>query len=174
MRRAVMAIVVVGTVIVGCAAQDGAPPASLSPREAADELAARFPQTVAGEPLEVTTYVGDEIDFELGLPTDPAILEALGIDRSHLVYLTSAPPTTGGENDIWVTAFRFLGADEAGLVEHFLGAWEAEYPDQAERETIAGKDVLQLPGACLYLEGDTVYSLGGDGDKIAELLAALP
>lgn len=174
MRRAVMVTLVLAAAIVGCAAQEGAPPASVSPRDAADELVARFPETVGGEPLELTTYVGDEIDFELGLPTDPAILEALGVDGSHLVYVTSAPPTIGGEDDIWVSAFRFLGADEAGLVEHFLGAWEAEYPDQVARETIGGKDVVQLPGACLYLEGDTVYSLGGDGDKMAEVLAALP
>jgi hypothetical protein len=147
------------------------------------ELAARFPDTVGGEPISVQSFRGDT--FMAGGGTDPsftAFLDSVGADLDDVSIAFGG--AMSGESILTMAAFRVLGADEDQLETEFLAASEAEGDIEGLAQTsIGGKDVWSaadatgaMPGAAMYIyvKDDTVYFLTGTEEQAAEILAALP
>ena len=144
------------------------------------ELAARFPDTVAGQPLEVQTVGGDMLAMTGGLdPSFQAVLDSLGASIEDVSLAVGATEAA----DFTVGAFRIKGAAEDDLERAFLDATE-DAGDIAgiEEASIGGKDVwtAQNPAdesggtAYIYVKDDTVYFVTGTEEQAAEILAALP
>jgi len=147
------------------------------------ELAARFPDTVGGEPINVQSFRGDT--FMAGGGADPsftAFLDSVGADLDDVSIAFGG--AMSGESFLTVAAFRVLGADEDQLETEFLAASQAEGDIEGlEQTSVGGKDVWSavdatgaMPGAAMYIyvKDDTVYFLTGTEEQAAEILAALP
>lgn len=147
------------------------------------ELAARFPDTVGGEPINVQSFRGDT--FMAGGGADPsftAFLDSVGADLDDVSIAFGG--AMSGESFLTVAAFRVLGADEDQLETEFLAASQAEGDIEGLAQTsVGGKDVWSaedatgaMPGASMYIyvKDDTVYFLTGTEEQAAEILAALP
>jgi hypothetical protein len=147
------------------------------------ELAARFPDTIGGEPITVQSFSGDT--FLAGGGADPsftAFLESVGADIDDVSVAFGG--AMSGESLLSVAAFRVRGADEDQLETEFLAASEAEGDVEGLAQTsVGGKDVWSAvdptgasPGLSMYIyvKDDTVYFLTGNEEQAAEILAALP
>ncbi|MGH2418036.1 MAG: hypothetical protein ACRDFY_06855 [Candidatus Limnocylindria bacterium] len=146
------------------------------------ELAARFPDTVGGEPLQVQSFRGDTFMSMGGSdPAFDAFLESVGAELEDVsVAFGGSASATGA---LSVGAFRVLGASEDDLEREFIAASE-EAGDVSElsQANIAGKDVWTATdpsgetgmSVFLYTKDDTVYFLTGTEEQVGEILAALP
>lgn len=145
------------------------------------ELAGRFPDTVAGEPLELQS-VGGETFAAIG--PDPVFEEFLtAIDADATDVSVAFGGAQIGRGTITAGAFRVRGASEEALEREFIAASEGagDVPELTE-ETIGGKDVwtaLDERGGTglqvfVYTSADTLYFLTGSLEHVTEILEALP
>ena len=145
------------------------------------ELAARFPDTVGGSPLQVQSFRGDV--FMAGGGSDPsftAFLDSVGAELDDVSVAFGGVMTA--ENPLSVGAFRILGASEDDLEREFIAASE-ESGDVTglEQTSVGGKDVWTAAdptgagmSVFIYTKDDTLYFLTGNEEQVAEILAALP
>lgn len=146
------------------------------------ELAARFPDTVGGQPLQVQSMRGDTFMSMGG--SDPAFQEFLDSVGAELSDVSVAfGGAASGDSFLSVGAFRILGASEDDLEREFIAASEdAGDITGMEQASIGGKDVWVATdpsgeagaSAYLYTKDDTLYFLTGSEAEIAEILEALP
>ena len=146
------------------------------------ELAARFPDTVGGQPLQVQSMRGDTFMSVGG--SDPAFEEFLDSVDAELSDVSVAfGGAASGDSILSVGAFRILGASEDDLEREFIAASEdAGDITGLEQANIGGKDVWTAvdpsgeTGASVYLytKDDTLYFLTGTEAEVAEILEALP
>ena len=146
------------------------------------ELAARFPDTVGGQPLQVQSMRGDTFMSVGG--SDPAFEEFLDSVDAELSDVSVAfGGAASGDSFLSVGAFRILGASEDDLEREFIAASEdAGDITGLEQANIGGKDVWTAvdpsgeTGASVYLytKDDTLYFLTGSEAEVAEILEALP
>lgn len=146
------------------------------------ELAARFPDTVGGQPLTVQSMRGDTFMSVGG--SDPAFEEFLDSVDAELSDVSVAfGGAASGDSILSVGAFRILGASEDDLEREFIAASEdAGDITGLEQANIGGKDVWTAvdpsgeTGASVYLytKDDTLYFLTGSEAEVAEILEALP
>lgn len=145
------------------------------------ELAARFPDTVGGQPLEVISMRGD--NPMMSGASDPAFqefLNGIGADMSDVSVAFGG--TSSGDSNFGVAAFRVLGASQDQLEAQFIAASEQSGEFGAwSQSSLAGKDVWaaqdttgETPGAILYAKDDTIYFMTGDEALATEVLTALP
>ncbi|HEX7068475.1 MAG TPA: hypothetical protein VF295_09825 [Candidatus Limnocylindria bacterium] len=147
------------------------------------ELAARFPDTVGGQPLEVLSMRGDTFMSTPG-GSDPAFEEFLdSVDADLSDVSVAFGGAASGDSFLSVGAFRVLGASEDDLEREFIAASEdAGDITGLEQANIGGKDVWTAvdpsgeTGASVYLytKDDTLYFLTGTEAEVAEILEALP
>lgn len=146
------------------------------------ELAARFPDTVGGQPLQVQSMRGDTFMSMGG--SDPAFEEFLdSVDAEMSDVSVAFGGATSGESFLSVGAFRILGASEDDLEREFIAASEdAGDITGMEQASVGGKDVWVATdpsdttgaSAYLYTKDDTLYFLTGSEAEVAEILEALP
>ena len=146
------------------------------------ELAARFPDTVGGQPLQVQSMRGDTFMSVGG--SDPAFeefLDSVGAELSDVSVAFGGAQS--GDSVLSDGAFRILGASEDDLEREFIAASEdAGDITDMEQANIGGKDVWTAvdpsgeTGASVYLytKDDTLYFLTGSEAEVAEILEALP
>jgi len=146
------------------------------------ELAARFPDSVGGEALQVLSFRGDTMMASGGV--DPAFQEFLDSTGADLEDVSVAVGgTASATGTLSVAAFRVLGVPEDRLEEEFITASEeaGDLTGVAEA-SIGGKDIWTATDptgeagatAYIYVKDDTVYFLTGTEEQAAEILAALP
>jgi hypothetical protein len=146
------------------------------------ELAARFPDTVGGEPLSVQSFRGDVFMQAGGSdPSFDAFLESVGAELDDVSVAFGS--SMSAESPLTVGAFRILGANEDDLEREFIAASE-ENGDVSgmEQTSIGGKDVWSASdpsgtagsSVFIYTKDDTLYFLTGNEEQVAEILAALP
>ena len=204
MKRITILLALLVLVGAGCAGQSGSeatatpsPTPAPTPTEEASEgseaaipsfdlngdpeLAARFPDSVGGEPLTVQSFRGDVFMTGSTDPSFEAFLDSVGADLEDVSVAFGG--LMSGDSLLSVGAFRVVGADEDELETQFLAATEAEGDiSGAERRSVGGKDVWtatdptgEAPGSMfIYVRDDTVYFLTGSEEQAAEILAALP
>jgi hypothetical protein len=146
------------------------------------ELAARFPDTVGGEPLSVQSFRGDVFMQAGGSdPSFDAFLESVGAELDDVSVAFGS--SMSAESPLTVGAFRILGASEDDLEREFIAASEeAGDVSGLEQTSIAGKDVWSASdpsgtagtSVFIYTKDDTLYFLTGNEEQVAEILAALP
>lgn len=146
------------------------------------ELAARFPDTVGGAPLQVQSFRGDV--FMAGGGNDPsftAFLDSVGAELADVSVAFGGVMTA--ENPLSVGAFRILGASEDDLEREFIAASEESGDVSGLAQTsVGGKDVWSASdpsgtagmSVFIYTKDDTLYFLTGSEEQVAEILAALP
>jgi hypothetical protein len=146
------------------------------------ELAARFPDTVGGQPLSVQSFRGDVFMQAGGSdPSFDAFLESVGaeLDDVSVAFGTSM----SAESPLTVGAFRILGASEDDLEREFIAASEESGGVSGlEQTSVGGKDVWSATdpsgtagmSVFIYTKDDTLYFLTGNEEQVAEILAALP
>lgn len=146
------------------------------------DLAARFPDTVGGQPLSVQSFRGDVFMQAGGSdPSFDAFLDSVGaeLDDVSVAFGSSA----SAESPLTVGAFRILGASEDDLEREFIAASEdAGDVSDLEQTSIGGKDVWSASdpsgtagmSVFIYTKDDTLYFLTGTEEQVAEILAALP
>ena len=145
------------------------------------ELAGRFPDTVAGEPLQLQSLGGDAFAVAGPDPVFDDFLTAIGADATDVSVAFGGAQI--GRGALTAGAFRVRGAAEDDLEREFIAASEAagEVPELTE-ETIGGKDVWTAVDESgdadmqvyVYTRGDTLYFLTGSLEYVAEILEALP
>lgn len=149
------------------------------------ELAARFPDTVGGQPFEVQSMRADQMGPMLGSdPTFEAFLESIGAELSDVSFAFGfVIDPDDPESGFGATAFRILGASEDELQREFLAASEdAGQMGEVQTATVGGKEVLigsdptgeTESSFYLYTKDDTIYFLTGGEEQAAEVLEALP
>jgi hypothetical protein len=149
------------------------------------ELADRFPDTVGGQPLQVTSMRGDQMEAFGG--TDPMFAEFLDSVDAELSDVSFAfggvMDPSNPEGIFSVGAFRVLGASEDDLEREFIAASEDSGDFSGlEEGSVGGKDVLTGVDPSgetemrfyLYTKDDTLYFLTGSEEQAAEVLEALP
>lgn len=146
------------------------------------ELAARFPDTVGGEPLTVQSMSGDSAGSLIGSdPTFTAFLDSIDAELSDVSFAFGG--LMSGESLFSVGAFRILGANQEDLEREFISASEdAGDITGLEDASVGGKDVLTALDPSgetdarffLYTKDDTIYFLTGTEEQAAEVLEALP
>ncbi len=146
------------------------------------ELAARFPDTVGGAPLQVQSFRGDV--FMAGGGNDPsftAFLDSVGAELDDVSVAFGGVMTA--ENPLSVGAFRILGASEDDLEREFIAASEESGDVSGLTQTsVGGKDVWSAAdptgtagmSVYIYTKDDTLYFLTGSEEQVAEILAELP
>lgn len=150
--------------------------------DADPELAARFPDTVGGEPLEIQSFGGDLFSSMGGSdPTFDAFLDSVGADLDDVTVAFGGSASAGAA--LSVGAFRIVGANEDDLEREFIAASEeAGDVSDLEQASVGGKDVWTATdpsgetgmSVFLYTKDDTVYFLTGSEEQVSEILAALP
>jgi hypothetical protein len=146
------------------------------------ELAARFPDTVGGEPLQVQSMRGDTFMSMGGSdPSFEAFLDSVGAELADVSVAFGG--AASGESVLSVGAFRVLGASEDDLEREFIAASEESGDVSGLTQTsVGGKDVWTATDASgdtgmsvfIYTKDDTLYFLTGTEEQVAEILAALP
>lgn len=158
-----------------------APLPSGTPNPNADPgLADTFPESVAGQPLEVATFCVTELDELGGIETSDEMLDALGVSLDDLT-IAAVPPAIGTAGGTFsIGAYRFAGASEDEIRDTFFrlmedGLTELGLDPGIEEVTIGGKDAHRALGLVYYFADDTMYSVqSGDEAKVEEILEALP
>ena len=176
---AVVAVVVLAVFVSGssspCRAEvsDPADP----PSHHDPELEDRFPDTVLGEQLEVQSYCANASNPG-GLNLAPTFLDDLDTGLDDVTYAVTGGPSIADEFSLSVTAFRYHGQGEGELRDATIRAFE-DAGESIRTERLDDKEVLTsdgplATGMTLYIGGDTLYFVSGDGPACAEFLAALP
>ncbi|MDQ4036532.1 MAG: hypothetical protein M3153_11510 [Chloroflexota bacterium] len=148
------------------------------------ELAARFPDTVGGEPLMVQSFRGDTFEEVGGSdPTFQAFLDSIGAEMSDVSVAFGGAAGADPASVLSVGAFRVLGASEDELEREFIAASE-ESGDMTglSPSSLAGKDIWTATdpsgetgsSVFIYTKDDTLYFLTGSEEQVSEILAALP
>lgn len=145
------------------------------------ELAARFPDTLGGQPLQVQSFRGDQFPTDSADPAFQDFLTSIGADLEDVSVAFGGAVI--GQEFFSAGAFRVLGASEDDLEREFIAAAD-ESGDMSglEPATVGGKDILtgadpsgQTEGRVfLYTKDDTLYFLTGSEELAAEVLEALP
>ena len=145
------------------------------------ELAARFPVTVGGAPLQLQSLGGDAFAAAGPDPVFDDFLEAIDAEATDVSVAFGGALI--GEETLTAGAFRVRGASEDELEREFIAASEeaGEVPELTQ-ETIGGKDVWTATDETdgvevrvfVYTSGDTLYFLTGSLEHATELLEALP
>jgi hypothetical protein len=146
------------------------------------DLAARFPDTVGGQPLSVQSFRGDVFMQAGGSdPSFEAFLDSVGAELDDVSVAFGS--SMSAENPLTVGAFRILGASEDDLEREFIAASE-ESGDVSglTQSSVAGKDVWSATdpsgtagmSVFIYTKDDTLYFLTGNEEQVAEILSALP
>lgn len=145
------------------------------------ELAGRFPDTVAGEPLQVQSLAGDAFAAIGADPVFDDFLTAIGADATDVSVAFGGAHI--GRGTLTAGAFRVRGASEDELAREFIAASEeaGDVPELAE-QTIGGKSVWTAtdetgdPASQVYVyaRDDTLYFLTGELEYVTEILEALP
>lgn len=156
-------------------------PPSARPNPNADpDLAATFPDTVAGAPLEVAAFCVTELDEMGGIETSDEMLDALGVSIDDLT-IAAVPPAIGTPGGTFaIGAYRFAGAREDAIRDSFFRLLEESSSEigldpDIEEATIGGKKAHRALGLVYYVSDDVLYSVqSGDGAKLEEILEALP
>lgn len=146
------------------------------------ELAARFPDSVGGEALQVLSFRGDTMMAGGGVdPSFQEFLDSTGADLEDVSIAVGGTASAAGT--LSVAAFRVLGVPQDQLEEEFITASEeAGDLTGVSQGSIGGKDVWTATDpsgeagatAYIYVKDDTVYFLTGTEEQATEILAALP
>ena len=146
------------------------------------DLAARFPDTVGGQPLQITSMRGDQMEALGGSdPTFQEFLDSVGAELSDVSFAFGG--VMSGSDVFSVGAFRVLGASQDDLEREFVAASEdAGDISGLEDASVGGKDVLTGVDPSgdttvrfyLYTKDDTLYFLTGSEEQATEVLEALP
>lgn len=145
------------------------------------ELAGRFPETVAGEPLQLQSLAGDAFAAAGPDPVFDEFLAAIGAEATDVSVAFGGALI--GEQPLTAGAFRVRGASEDELEREFIAASEkAGDVPELTRQTIGGKDVWSAVDdsgetdqqVFVYTSGDTLYFLTGSVEHATEILEALP
>jgi hypothetical protein len=169
-----------------------APRPSPTPRSAAGGIAARFPETLDGEPLDLEVVSGTVLFDQLAM-------FALGNTAQGLADLRSAIESTGLSLDaveggiattfefdpvssLSIVGIRVPGTDAATLLEPAQAAFVDFTGGTPETVTLAGRDVLHVaepPGGLdghrwFLADGDVLWVFDGDQVLLEVFLAALP
>jgi hypothetical protein len=180
-KRTLIATLALAAALVACGGEttgtacpaDAPDPAPTPPYSQDTELADRIPDEVGGEAFDVQTVCLTVYDPG-GLTVSDAMLEEVGVGRQEVTLAFSPSPNVAGSSDfIGITAWRYAGASEDDIRQAFLAMLEeAEIP--VEQQTIGGKEVDMALFHAYYAADDTLYSVLGAEDRVAELLEALP
>lgn len=145
------------------------------------ELAGRFPETVAGEPLQLQSLGGEAFAAAGPDPVFEDFLTAIGADATDVSVAFGGAQI--GRGTLTAGAFRVRGATADELEREFIAASEeaGEVPELTEA-TIGGKDVWTATDESgdadlqvyVYTSGDTLYFLTGSLEYVTEILEALP
>jgi hypothetical protein len=145
------------------------------------ELAARFPDTVDGQPLEIQSLSADAF---AQMPSDPTFDEFLGRIGAEATDVSIAfGGADFGDSLLSVGAFRVRGASQDELQREFIAAsQETGETADLSAQTIGGKDVMAAADPTgesdvrvfIYTRDDTLYFLTGSEAHAAEILEALP
>ena len=149
------------------------------------ELAARFPDTVGGQPFTMISARGDQMGGGGATnPTFQAFLDSIDADMTDVSvafgFQFDADDPEGGFS---AAAFRVLGATEDELATAFIAATEESAGFTGfESASVGGKDVRTATDPSgessatvyLYAKDDTMYFLTGSEEQAAEVLEALP
>lgn len=145
------------------------------------ELAGRFPETVAGQPLQLQSLGGEAFAAAGPDPVFDDFLSAIDAEATDVSVAFGGVQI--GEETLTAGAFRVRGATEDDLEREFIAASEeaGEVPELTE-QSIGGKDVWTAVDESgetelqvfVYTSGDTLYFLTGPLEYAAELLEALP
>ncbi len=149
------------------------------------ELAARFPDTVGGQPLTVQSMRGDQMaGFGGADPTFEEFLDSVDAELTDVsVAFGGVVDPTNPDSFFSVGAFRILGASEDDLEREFIAASEdAGDFSGLNPASVGGKDVLSGSDPSgetelqffLYTKDDTLYFMSGTEEQAAEVLEALP
>ena len=146
------------------------------------DLAARFPDTVGGQPLTIQSMRGDQMEAFGGTdPTFQEFLDSVGAELSDVSFAFGA--VMSADDPFSVGAFRVLGASQEDLEREFVAASEdAGDISGLEDASVGGKDVLtgvdpsgdSTMQFYLYTKDDTLYFLTGSEEQATEVLEALP
>jgi len=149
------------------------------------ELADRFPDTVGGQPLQMTSMRGDQMGALGGSdPTFEEFLDSVDAELSDVSFAFGGVMDPSDPSSVFsVGAFRVLGASEDDLEREFIAASEdsGEFSG-LESASVGGKDVQSGADPSgetelrfyLYTKDDTLYFLTGSEEQAAEVLEALP
>ena len=145
------------------------------------ELAGRFPDTVAGAPLQLQSLGGDAFAAAGPDPVFEDFLTAVGAEATDVSVAFGGAQI--GRETLTAGAFRVRGASADELEREFIATSEeaGEVPELSEEE-IGGKMVwtaLDESGDAagqvyVYTHDDTLYFMTGSAEYIAEILEALP
>ena len=181
--RLVGALLLAGA-LIGCgggASRCASEPApSATPNANADpELADTFPDTVAGEPLEVATFCVNELGELCGIETSDEMLGGVGVSLSELT-IAAVPPDFGTPGGTFsIGAYRFAGANEEVIRDTFFrllakASSEINVDPHIEEATIGGKAAHRALGLVYYVSDDVLYSVQGAEATVESVLEALP
>lgn len=157
------------------------------------ELMDRFPEEIAGVPVEVQSRTGPELiatqdpNDEIGLARLEdlkAFLAASGHTIDDISLAFAYVPTDDGFGAS-ITAFRVQGGDAAALLEGLIPLITIDFPDEVVQETvtIAGRDLVRVssgpydPGGVyevLVPSGDTVWAISAADPVLTEIVQAFP
>jgi hypothetical protein len=150
------------------------------------DLAGRFPDTVGGQQLTVTSMRGDQMAGLGGSdPTFQQFLDSIGAELSDVSFAFGGTVDPGNANAVFsIGAFRVLGASEDDLEREFIAASEeaGDITGGLDEANVGGKDVLTAVDPSgetelmfyLYTQDDTLYFLTGTEEQAAEVLEVLP
>jgi len=149
-------IVLVAVLACGPGASAPVSPTSVAPPAAAQLI----PGTLAGVPLVVDQWrglraqPGEDVTTRL----EGQALRQLGIPEQR--YVVAVGYSTDSRSPVFVSAFRFEGADPAAIAPAFLANLTSHHPDVTPTAlTVGGRSVTFIGGSeptCYYVAGDTV------------------
>lgn len=169
-----------------------APRPSPTPRSAAGGIAGRFPETLAGDPLDLDVVPGpvlfDQLamfavgDAAQGLSDLRATIEAMGValDQVEGGIATTFDFEAGAS--LSVVGILVPGVDAAALLEPAQAAFVDFTGAVPETVTVAGRDVIHIaepPGGLdgqrwFLADADVLWVFDGDQVLLEAFLAALP
>lgn len=140
------------------------------------DLEARFPDTVAGHPLELQSFCANATDLD-GATLDPGLLDRLDVELDDITFATNTP-SIGDPLSVSVSGWRYRGASEDDLRSELVGSM-GDMGEHLQTLQRAGKQVEEsdgpvMVGTVFYFAGDTLYLLSGVESEVDEVLGALP
>ena len=147
--------------------------------EADPELEALFPDSIAGEPLDVQSMTGDQLfvqsDDQEVVQQLEELLAAQGLALSDVsIGFGSAASLQGS-----ITAARFPGADATAFVDVIIRSIGGGETVEQSSMQVAGKDVIQVTPAggstqYLYTQGDVIWAVAAEEPALTTIFEALP
>jgi hypothetical protein len=137
------------------------------------ELESRFPDTVAGRPLEMQSICATHLDSG-GLHVDEAFLDSVGVELEDVTIAFGPSPSIGDPNPyVQIMAWRYRGASADALRTAFVDALRAQ-GEEVEEVQVAGRVVQRSTGIYFHFADDAIFSLNGDDAPTEEVLRSLP